>query len=33
MEEQLDNALNKKIDVLFVTNDNILDGYRQILEY
>jgi predicted metal-dependent phosphoesterase TrpH len=33
MEEQLDNALNKKIDVLFVTNHNTLDGYRQILEY
>ena len=33
MEEQLDNALNKKIDVLFVTNHNTLDGYRQMLEY
>jgi predicted metal-dependent phosphoesterase TrpH len=31
-QEQLDGALKKKIDVLFVTNHNTLDGYRQILE-
>ena len=33
IEEQLDGALMKEIDVLFVTNHNTLDGYRQILEY
>jgi len=32
-QEQLDGSLKKKIDVLFVTNHNTLDGYRQILEY
>ncbi|HYZ51570.1 MAG TPA: PHP-associated domain-containing protein [Nitrososphaeraceae archaeon] len=31
--EQLDAALMKEIDVLFVTNHNTLDGYRQILDY
>ena len=33
IKEQLDSALEKKIDVLFVTNHNTLDGYHQILEY
>ncbi|MEW6603195.1 MAG: PHP-associated domain-containing protein [Thermoproteota archaeon] len=32
-EDQLQAALNKKIDVLFVTNHNTLDGYNQMLEY
>ena len=26
-------ALKRKIDVLFITNHNTLDGYRQVLEY
>jgi predicted metal-dependent phosphoesterase TrpH len=33
VEEQLDSAHKKKIDILFVTNHNTLDGYRQTLEY
>ena len=33
IEEQLNKVLEKKIDVLFVTNHNTLDGYHQILEY
>lgn len=33
IEDQLDMALKRKIDVLFVTNHNTLDGYRQMLEY
>lgn len=33
IEDQLEAALLKKIDVLFVTNHNTLDGYRQICEY
>jgi predicted metal-dependent phosphoesterase TrpH len=33
IEEQLQGALENKIDVLFVTNHNLVDGYRQILEY
>ena len=33
IEEQLENAYIKKIDVMFVTNHNTLDGYSQILEY
>ena len=33
IEEQLENAYLKKIDVMFVTNHNTLDGYSQILEY
>src|SRR5919198_5261844 len=33
VEEQLNKVLEKKIDVLFVTNHNTLDGYHQILEY
>ena len=33
MEDQLQTALEKGIDVLFVTNHNTLDGYLQILEY
>ena len=33
IQEQLDGALMKEIDVLFVTNHNTLDGYSQILEY
>jgi predicted metal-dependent phosphoesterase TrpH len=33
IEEQLENAYLRKIDVMFVTNHNTLDGYSQILEY
>ena len=33
IEDQLQAALFKGIDVLFVTNHNTLDGYQQILEY
>jgi predicted metal-dependent phosphoesterase TrpH len=33
MVAQLEAAVAKEIDVLFVTNHNTLDGYRQILEY
>jgi len=32
IEEQLENAYLQKIDVMFVTNHNTLDGYSQILE-
>jgi predicted metal-dependent phosphoesterase TrpH len=31
--EQLEKAYHQKIDVMFVTNHNTLDGYSQILEY
>jgi predicted metal-dependent phosphoesterase TrpH len=33
MAGQLEKALEKQIDVLFVTNHNTLDGYRQITDY
>jgi predicted metal-dependent phosphoesterase TrpH len=33
LEEQLENAHLQKLDVMFVTNHNTLDGYSQILEY
>jgi predicted metal-dependent phosphoesterase TrpH len=33
IQDQLDASLLKGIKVLFVTNHNTLDGYRQILEY
>jgi predicted metal-dependent phosphoesterase TrpH len=33
IEEQLEAVLAKKIDTVFVTNHNTLDGYRQICEY
>jgi predicted metal-dependent phosphoesterase TrpH len=33
IEEQLENAYLQKIDVMFVTNHNTIDGYHQILEY
>ncbi|HXV88466.1 MAG TPA: PHP-associated domain-containing protein [Nitrososphaeraceae archaeon] len=33
LEEQLEYAALQKIDVMFVTNHNTLDGYSQILEY
>src|SRR5437867_8896435 len=33
IEEQLENAYHEKIDVMFITNHNTLDGYSQILEY
>lgn len=33
IEDQLNAALTRGIDVLFVTNHNTLDGYQQILEY
>ena len=32
IEEQLENAYLQKIDVMFVTNHNTLDGYSQMLE-
>ena len=31
IEQQLENAYLQKIDVMFVTNHNTLDGYSQIL--
>ncbi|TLX66250.1 MAG: PHP domain-containing protein [Thaumarchaeota archaeon] len=33
IEEQLEYAYHEKIDVMFITNHNTLDGYSQILEY
>jgi predicted metal-dependent phosphoesterase TrpH len=33
IEEQLEKAYHQKIDVMFVTNHNTLEGYSQILEY
>jgi predicted metal-dependent phosphoesterase TrpH len=33
IEQQLNEAFNKAIDCLFITNHNTLDGYSQILEY
>jgi predicted metal-dependent phosphoesterase TrpH len=33
IEDQLNSALSKGIDVLFITNHNTLDGHRQTLEY
>lgn len=33
IEDQLNAALQKRISILFVTNHNTLDGYKQILEY
>jgi hypothetical protein len=33
IEDQLYLAHEKKIDVLFVTNHNTLNGYKQMLEY
>jgi predicted metal-dependent phosphoesterase TrpH len=33
IQEQLQTALEKKINVLFITNHNTLDGYRQALQY
>ena len=33
IEDQMEAALAKKIEVMFVTNHNTLDGYNQILEY
>jgi predicted metal-dependent phosphoesterase TrpH len=33
MEDQLQAVLERGLDVLFVTNHNTLDGYRQIREY
>jgi hypothetical protein len=33
IEDQLQAALDRGIDVLFVTNHNTIDGYEQILEY
>jgi predicted metal-dependent phosphoesterase TrpH len=33
IEEQLEKAYHQKIDIMFVTNHNTLDGYSQILEY
>jgi hypothetical protein len=33
IEDQLHRAFERGIDVLFVTNHNTLDGYKQLLEY
>lgn len=33
MAQQLQKALEKKVDVLFITNHNTLEGYRQVLDY
>jgi predicted metal-dependent phosphoesterase TrpH len=33
VEQLLENALKKKIDVLFVTNHNTLKGYQEMLDY
>lgn len=33
MADQLDRAIEKGINAIFVTNHNTLEGYRQILEY
>jgi predicted metal-dependent phosphoesterase TrpH len=33
MADQLEKALEKHMDVLFVTNHNTLEGYRQIIDY
>lgn len=33
MEDQLQSAVEKCVDILFVTNHNTLDGYNQIVEY
>ena len=33
IEEQMNEAYRRGIEVLFVTNHNTLDGYRQMLEY
>ena len=33
IEDQLMLAYEKKIDVIFITNHNTINGYRQILEY
>ncbi len=33
IEQQIEKAYIEKIDVLFVTNHNTLDGYNQLLEY
>lgn len=32
-QDQLEKALLEKIDILFVTNHNTLDGYQQLLDY
>ena len=33
VEQLLDSALKKKVDVLFVTNHDTLEGYNEILDY
>jgi hypothetical protein len=33
INEQLEKALESKLDILFVTNHNTLDGFKQITEY
>jgi predicted metal-dependent phosphoesterase TrpH len=33
IEEQMENAHLQKVDVMFVTNHNTIDGYSQILEF
>ena len=33
INEQLEKSLNSKLDVLFVTNHNTLDGFKQITDY
>ena len=33
LNEQLENSLKSKLDILFVTNHNTLDGFKQITDY
>ena len=33
INEQLEKSLESKLDILFVTNHNTLDGFKQIIEY
>ena len=33
INEQLEKSLNSNLDVLFVTNHNTLDGFKQITDY
>ena len=33
IQDQLEQSLKADLDILFVTNHNTLDGYKQMLEY
>ena len=33
INDQLENSLKSKLDILFVTNHNTLDGFKQITDY